>query len=59
VALVAPLRRCAGRFAPRVVDLSAFVLSIALDVASTVLLATFLVLRMRSESRYTASPAMS
>ena len=88
--LVAPLRRFAGRFTARLVDLfalsgigiacgtlvgllfsesrplfgfrefgyrSEIVISIGLDVATVVLLATFLALRMRSDSRHIGSAA--
>ena len=90
LALVAPLRRFAGRFTARLVDLfalsgigiacgtlagllisesrplfgfrefgyrSEIVISIGLDVATVVLLATFLGLRMRSDSRHIGSAA--
>ena len=90
VGLVAPLRRFAGRFTARLVDLfalsgigiacgtlagllisesrplfgfrefgyrSEIVISIGLDVATVVLLATFLALRMRSDSRHIGSAA--
>src|SRR5204862_7500370 len=90
VGLVYPLRRFAGRFTARLVDLfalsgigiacgtlagllisesrplfgfrefgyrSEIVISIGLDVAAVVLLATFLALRMRSDSRHIGSAA--